>query len=376
MKVAVISFRTFEYGGVERYAYELVKCLSEKVEVHLFTNKLSGNTDAKVHLVPAVFKKDLFSVNSFMYFLNRRIKKASFDIIHSMGPLYLYPDVVTVHMCQKRLLSGFDNLFGDFSFIRRFYWNIRTRVASGFQKISFNNARKVIAVSSLLAEEIKSAYDIKETLVIYPGIGKKFFLPVDTSLKKKRKKEIGIDGNSIVILFVGGQWGRKGLKYAIKSLALLRKDAILLVVGKGDKRKYQNFAEQYGVNNRVIFLGFKRDVIDYYAVSDMLVLPSLYEPFGYPVLEAMAMGLPVIVSKQVGASEFIEEGKTGYILRDSGDEKELSSVVMLLLEKGLKSFSERARNKAKEFTWGKKIEEVLSLYEEILTNQRNVATQR
>ncbi|TES89994.1 MAG: glycosyltransferase family 1 protein [Candidatus Cloacimonadota bacterium] len=366
MKVAVVSFRTFEYGGVERYAYELVKYLSEKVEVHLFTNKFAGSSDAEIHLIPAVFKKDLFSVNSFMYFLNRRIKQASFDIIHSMGPLFLYPDVVTVHMCQKRLLSRIDNLFSDFSLLRRFYWKIRTRVASGFQKISFNNAKKVIAVSSLLAEEIKSAYDIKETMVIYPGIDKKFFQPVDITMKKTKRKEMGIDDNSAVLLFVGGQWGRKGLACIIKSLSLLRNNAVLLVVGVGDIKKYQCLSEQYGVRDKIIFTGFKKDIIPYYAISDMLVLPSLYESFGYPVLEAMAMGLPVIVSRQVGASELIEEGKTGYIMRDVGDEKELSSFIMLLIEKGLKSFSERARNKARKFTWERKSDEILCIYEEVL----------
>jgi len=367
MKVAIISFKTYEYGGVERYAYELANHLAKKVEVHLFTNKFVGETDAKVHLVPAIGKKDLFSVNSFMYFLSRRLKRKSFDIIHSMGPLYLYPDVVTVHMCQKRFISR--NIFKDFSFIKKYYWIIRTMVAANFQRISFNNAKKVIAVSSSLVKELDFSYGVKEPIVIYPGIERKFFQEVDSTVKEKKKKEMGIDNNAFVILFVGGQWERKGLKYAIRALSLLSKSTLLLVIGSGNIKKYMRLAEEYEVDKRVIFLGFQKVIFDYYLVSDILVLPSLYEGFGYPVLEAMAMGLPVIVSRDVGASELVRDRETGFVIQNPYDYKEISSrIASLIGNKTYYSYSSKARDIARGLSWENTMKEILAAYDEVLKN--------
>ncbi|MCK4233063.1 glycosyltransferase family 4 protein [candidate division WOR-3 bacterium] len=369
MRIAVVSFRTFEYGGVERYAYELINYLSKKVEVHLFTHTFSGDTNATVHIIPSIGKKDLFSVNSFMLFLKKKIDRNSFDIIHSMGPLYLYPDIVTTHICQKRLLLEKENFFEDFSFLRKYYWKVRTHAAVNFQKRSFTNANKVIAVSSMLAKEIKKEYGIKNVLVAHPGIDNKFFQHVDVSERKKKRESMAIDDDAVVILFVGGQWERKGLKHVINSLSGLTGNVMLLVVGRGDKKRYLNLAKRCGVDNRIIFLGFKKNVIDCYRISDILVLPSSYESFGYPVLEAMAMGLPVVVSDQVGASELIEEGKTGYIVRKGDDEKAFLSKIKKLIDIGPGSFSRRTREKAEEFRWERKIEEILSVYEEILRSK-------
>lgn len=362
MKIAIISFRIFEYGGVERYALELIRNLTTRAEVHLFTNEIKAETDARVHSVASLGKKDLFSVNSFMVFLKKSLRKKDFDIIHSMGPLYLDPDVVTAHICQKRLLSDKETLFGDFSFFKRKYWDVRTHTAAGFQKISFNNAQQVIAVSSLLAKELTDFYGIEKPVVIHPGIGQEFFESFSELKREAKREELGIGKDSKVVLFVGGQWERKGLKYLIETLSSLPRSTLLLVVGKGDEEMYKKIARNRGVIERVIFAGFTENIIDYYNISDMLALPSLYEPFGYPVLEAMAAGLPVIASKQVGASELISEGETGYILDNVEDVKMIGSSILSIIKKGKENLSQKARKRAKEYLWERKIEDILSVY--------------
>jgi UDP-glucose:(heptosyl)LPS alpha-1,3-glucosyltransferase len=367
MKVAIISFRIYEYGGVERYALELIRNLTTRAEVHLFTNEIKGDTDATVHSITSLGKKALFSVNSFMVFLNKHLRKKDFDIVHSMGPLYLEPDVVTAHICQKRLLWDKETLFKDFSFFKRKYWDVRTHTAAGFQKISFNNAKQVIAVSSLLARELVEYYGIKEPVVIHPGIGREFFKSFLEMEIEDKRKELEIRKDSTVVLFVGGQWERKGLKYLIETLIHLPQDVLLLVVGRGDEDRYKKIAYSKGVGNRVKFAGLTKNIIDYYNISDMLILPSLYEPFGYPVLEAMATGLPVIASTRVGGSELICEGETGYILENTGDVKTIASKVLSIIKRGKKEFSEKAKNRAKEHLWEKKIEDILSVYKKYVS---------
>ncbi|OQX51521.1 MAG: hypothetical protein B5M53_10945 [Candidatus Cloacimonas sp. 4484_209] len=365
MRIAVVSFRTYEYGGVERYAFELVKHLSAVAEVHLFTNRIIGTTEAKVHLIPSLGSRDLFAVNSFMYFLHRGLKRRDFDIIHSMGPLYLYPDVVTAHMCQKRLLLDAQNLFSDFSRIRKYYWMLRSSIAAHFQKISFNNASVVIAVSSQLSEELKTLYGIKNLKVVYPGIERFFFSKPDKKAKEIKRKQLDIDNNAVVLLFVGSQWKRKGLEFLIKALPLLKKNVFLLVVGQGNAAQYKKIVASYNVSRRVKFAGFQKNILDYYAVSDICVLPSSYEGFGYPVLEAMAMGLPVVVSDKVGAAELVRDGKTGYIVEKPENIENLVFKIECLVNSNLSLFSERVSLEAKKYLWDIKIKQVLTIYRRI-----------
>lgn len=371
MKIAIISFRTFEHGGVERYAFELVNALSERAEVHLFTHEASESVRANVHAVPSVGKKDLFSVNSFMAFLKTTIERQEFDIIHSMGPLYLKPDVVTAHICQKRLLTDSKSLFGDFSLLRKSYWAFRSRIAAGFQKKSFENAGMVIAVSSMLGNEIKTEYGIDGVRVMYPGIGREFFDGYAPQRKEHIRQDMKMPQGAFIVLFVGSQWERKGLKHLIEAMKFLDGEVMLIVVGNGNEEKYRSFARKCNVEQRVLFKGFTKKILDYYLAADVLVLPSLYEPFGYPVLEAMAMGLPVIASKQVGAAEMVEEGETGFIIDEIKNTAAISEAIQKIRPKGAAAFAEAARAKAQQFLWDNQVQEILSLYEKLYAEKGN-----
>jgi UDP-glucose:(heptosyl)LPS alpha-1,3-glucosyltransferase len=376
MKVAIISFRTFKHGGVERYAFELVNSLADRAEVHLFTHECADGLRAEVHKIPAVGKKDLFSVNSFMVFLKKRIKQESFDIVHTMGPLYLTPDVVTAHICQKRLLRDTKSLFGDFSLIKKSYWAFRSRIASSFQKKSFTNAKCVIAVSSILANELQEEYDIHDVRVLYPGISREFFDVYDPVKKKTSRDAIGVDRNKFVILFVGGQWERKGLGFLIEAMKHLQEGTLLMIVGNGDEEKFRALARAHGVEAKIVFQGFRKDIVSCYLAADVLVLPSLYEPFGYPVLEAMAMGLPVIASRDVGAAEIITEAETGFVIEDAQDTIALASRIDHVIEKGSYAFYEAARSEAEKYLWRYKIEEIINIYKGVLEERNAKASSR
>jgi UDP-glucose:(heptosyl)LPS alpha-1,3-glucosyltransferase len=371
MRVAIVSFRVHTHGGVERYAYELVRHLAQKVEVHIFAHEVSDGIDGVVHTIPSIGSRDLFSVNSYMVFLKENLHPGDFDIIHSMGPLYLHPDVVTAHICQKRLLKDSPLFFSSYSLLRKSYWNIRSTIASSFQKRSFLNAKRVIAVSSMLEGELKKEYGLKNTVVLYPGIESTFFEPIRETVLNDTRREWGIGSDTKTVLFVGSQWERKGLQFLIRALSKMEENYVLLVIGRGDLRRYRNIAEEHGVQKRIIFAGFKKDIHAFYSISDVLVLPSLYEPFGYPVLEAMACGLPVVTSAHVGAAELVEEGKNGSVVRNVRNAKDLSHRIELWCEKISPSIKERNISKVHSFLWEKKVEGILSLYAEIMKNAKD-----
>jgi UDP-glucose:(heptosyl)LPS alpha-1,3-glucosyltransferase len=300
-----------------------------------------------------------------MTFLKSSVESQSFDIIHTMGPLYLAPDITTAHICQKRLLRDMKTLFGDLSLLRKSYWAIRSRIASDFQRKSFKNAKAVIAVSSMLADELRKEYGIQETRVIYPGISQEFFDAFNPGKKQVIRDEMGIGKHHFVILFVGGQWERKGLKFLLESMKHLDDETVLLIAGGGDEGKYKKVARNHGIEEKVTFLGFRKEIVDCYLTADVVVLPSLYEPFGYPVLEGMAMGLPVIASRNVGAAEIITEGESGFVVETVHEAHSLSSAIEMVRERGADAFVEASRKKACEFLWKNQIQAIMALYEEV-----------
>jgi glycosyltransferase involved in cell wall biosynthesis len=162
---------------------------------------------------------------------------------------------------------------------------------------------------------------------------KVFFVPlgVDTdSLRKRaeprraRRREIRSENGwtqDYLILYVGRLVHQKRVDVlieAMRSLGQTRKDIGLLIVGDGVERQ-QLMQQAQGLKN-LHFLGFRDrpDLPPYYAVADLLVIPSEIEPWGMVVVEALACGLPVIATRKVGAAwDLIQEGKNGHIVPEN-----------------------------------------------------------
>jgi glycosyltransferase involved in cell wall biosynthesis len=131
--------------------------------------------------------------------------------------------------------------------------------------------------------------------------------------------------DSLIILGVIGQLGqRKGHLYLLKALRDLIRTfpkIMLWIVGKEPEQSTERYAEQLyqyveqmNLEHHVRFWGFQKDIPNILAQLDILLLPSLQEPFGKIVVEAMAMGKPVIASKVGGVPEIVVDGKTGILV--------------------------------------------------------------
>ncbi len=118
------------------------------------------------------------------------------------------------------------------------------------------------------------------------------------------------------LVFVGHEFGRKGLRHVIAALPRLPEGVRLIVVGGGDAESARRRAGRLGVAHRVDLLGARRDVADILRTCDLLVLPSAYEAFPLVALEAMASGLPVLLGAFPGAGEILGEG--GWVTACSG----------------------------------------------------------
>ncbi|MBM3949040.1 MAG: glycosyltransferase family 1 protein [SAR202 cluster bacterium] len=208
--------------------------------------------------------------------------------------------------------------------------------------------------------------------VVPPGVDLALFRPMD---KSEARRGLGIQ-ESQVVLYVGRLEPLKGIDILIQAAAQLdgREDTRVLVVGgnrKGDRLvgKLKAQAEDLGIGQKVTFTGpvAQSELPRYYNAADVFVLPSHYESFGLAALEAMACGVPVVVSRVGGLTTFISDGKEGYLIPWRCPDPFAQRIEVLLSNPALRSaMGQAARAKAERMGWGVVADRMLGFYDSLL----------
>ena len=174
----------------------------------------------------------------------------------------------------------------------------------------------VIAASQMVRNEITEVYGYPADKIdlVRNGVPLDRFR-FDPQLREKSRAQFNLKQDQIALLFAGSGWERKGLLFAIEAMALSKSRKLrLLVAGRGDARPYQTTRLRFWRGEPVHFLGEVADLTPLYAAADILILPTIYDPFSNACLEALASGLPVITTRSNGFSEIIDEGVHGSIV--------------------------------------------------------------
>lgn len=207
----------------------------------------------------------------------------------------------------------------------------------------------LISVSHLLAGNLKREYG-GDSYVIHNG----FTEPIITG--RDMKSELGIDGE--MLFFVGRHTDQKGITHLLYAMKKLEDSDVTLVVGgKGHlTAQLEKFVELLGIEDRVVFVGYipEEELGDYYASADVFVSPSLAEPFGITVTEALAAGTHV-VSTPAGVIECLPEGSVVEVEIDSGS-----------IARGIEEALSRDGPPAYEpRTWDEVVSETIDVYERV-----------
>ncbi|MDO5047837.1 MAG: glycosyltransferase family 4 protein [Anaerococcus sp.] len=194
-------------------------------------------------------------------------------------------------------------------------------------------ARYTNAIITINKEDFESAkkFKLKDDGSVYylPGVGinTRKFLGKRHIIKTKRS-ELGIDEDSTVIISVGELNSNKNNGVIIKALAgLKRKDIVYLLCGIGEEEDtLKSLAKRSGLEKQVKFLGYRKDIAELFYESDIFVLPSFREGLSRSLMEAMASGLPCIVSDIRGNRDLIKDGLGGYLC-DPNNPKEFEEKI-------------------------------------------------
>jgi len=322
----------FAYGGPIKVTHELCKTLVHQgIRVTVFTTNMNGKQTLNVDCNRAqcidgvnVFYFPVTFMRSYCYSprLGKELKKhvRNFDVVH-VHSVYLYPTFIASFWCAKYNIPYIINPFGaldiDMMRLRGF---IRKKVYLSFVETrNIDNAAAIQATSTY--EKIKMQYfRFKSRIVIIPrGIDISQYVDCrDKGYLVKRYPELR---GKKIILFLGRIHPKKGLELladAFKMVIQSQPDARLVIAGIGDhsyNKKVRFFFKKKNINKHTVFTGILlgENKISAFYDSHVFVLPSYGDNFGVAVLEAMACGLPVIVSDRVGLCPDIEKHNAGFV---------------------------------------------------------------
>jgi len=341
LRIAVFN-RTFSPtgGGAERYSIALVEQLAARHEMHVFAQETDHQwPGVTYHRISAPLRKPRW-VNQLWYatatwWATRR----GFDVVHSHENTW-HGDVQTVHVLPVKY-----NLFkGRIGWRLMLRWikvvsSPRLLVYLGLERLRYaaRPGRQVIVTSDSLAVIMASTYPgCREMLsVLTPGITMPE-LPRTRLDKSQARARLGLPAAGFCLLFVGNDYRKKGLQTLLQALVQLPADAVLAVVGNpAHIPAFREQAQSSGLAERVFFLGSLKDVGPAYEAADCLVHPTLEDTFAMVVLEAMAHGLPVVVSgpRYCGISGLLQHGVNAMILDDPRNVPRLTQALLDVLSR-------------------------------------------
>jgi N-acetyl-alpha-D-glucosaminyl L-malate synthase BshA len=179
-----------------------------------------------------------------------------------------------------------------------------------------------------------------------------------------------VNNKKKVILYVGRLEPVKGVRYLVQAVRILInrgfRNMKLLIVGDGSEKRYlEELVKKLGLEDYIVFVGrAPHDKIpEYMASADLLVLPSLSEGFPNTIIEAMAMGLPVIASRVGGLPWIIKDGENGFLVEPRNPRDIAEKIILLLTNDDLRVYmSRRNIEKAREYDWENIIKRLEKVY--------------
>ncbi len=221
-------------------------------------------------------------------------------------------------------------------------------------RMAYNYLATTIVVNSFATRRTVTLsapwLDENRLRVIYKGID---FTPYQRIPASSIRKEFDIDRDAPIVAFVGQLDERKGIVHLLQAWRLVHESypaAVLLMAGTGPMKSWiEHFTTEHALSGSVILAGFRDDIPSVLLQCSMLVLPSLWEGFGYVLVEAMAAGLPTVATATSSIPEIVEDGRTGILVEPKNSLSLSAAIGRLLGDPALqKNYGEAGRKAAQE----------------------------
>jgi glycosyltransferase involved in cell wall biosynthesis len=382
-RLAVISPSLDKRHGTERLVVEWISQLADAFEIHIYSQQVA-DVDLSVvtwHRIPKI--PGPHTLNYVWWFTANWLRRAwdslfgnlRHDIVYSPGINCLDADVMSVHIVFAQYVQGVQASLAlsrnsILSWPRILHRKLYYRLAMALERRLYTaSGVPLLLIAKRTATELQLFYGRAEKLfVFYVGLDHETFNPPRRrALRQDARRQLNLSSDRFALILVGNDWHNKGVGVLVEALSRLRNHPIdLLLVSREDPAPHCVTIHEAGLDGRVHFLPPRDDVEFYYAAADAYVGPSLEDTFALPPQEAMACGLPVIVSASNGTSEIITDGADGLILNDPKSADSLAAMIRMLCEHP--EFCARLGAQAAETAraWERNGREITAIFEDIL----------
>lgn len=343
--VAVVTPELHRCGGTERCLAEQVERWRERFDLRLYTMRVEGLTLAGVRVRRIPWIPGPHLLRYVWWFIANHLVRwwdglwlGPPDVVHSPGVNCLDAEAMSVHIVfakyWERVRGGVLREMRSPRLALRavhrvVYWGLIRLL----ERRVYRGPATIWAISGEDAGELERRFGRPpgSVPVIPHGVDARCFSPeAMVARRSTARMRLGVDGRRVILL-VGNDALKKGMDTAIAALKDLPDDVVLAVAGCVDADLVRRWVAAAGVADRVLLWPYTSEVVDYYAAADLFVAPSREDAFHQPVMEALACGLPSVVSSRAGAAALLEDGRHAVILRDPEDASELSRQLLRLL---------------------------------------------
>jgi glycosyltransferase involved in cell wall biosynthesis len=357
LKVAVLN-RIFSAtgGGAERYSIALVEQLAARHDIHVFAQEINHAwPGVTYHSVSGWFKKPRWLNQLWYAYATWRVTRQGFDIVHSHENVW-HGNVQTIHV--KTVKRGlFEGRIGHRKVLR---WlkvvlspRLITYMALEHRRLSARQGVAMVAVSQNLQDEILVQYPkgASGLSVITPGVTQ----PQHAMGQQQARSQLGVPADGVQALFVANDYTRKGLSTLLEAMQGMEGVYLLVVGHPGQIARYADVVAALNLQDRVHFLGSLQEMSAAYFAADVFVHPTLEDSFAMVVLEAMAHGVPVVVSSGAycGISSLLTDEVDALILEQPQDVDVVRSAILRVLNDAVlaKKLSQAGKVFAHQHSW-------------------------
>lgn len=359
-------------GGGQISLLQLIKKLDKKKFKPILVCPQKGelSKEAEQYQVQTIFipmmsvkSLNILKIINGIRLLRRAIKDKKIAILHvNSSRSMIYAALVSI-FCPKPIL-----------------WHIRiTERDYILDRLLKPFAIKIIAISKAVASRFSWMKNQGKIAIIHNGLDLKAFNSFSNLVKVR--KAFSLKKNDIVIGTVAMLQPKKGIHILLQAVPLIREDfpqAKFLIVGDDtDSKKHylqqlRAMTHHFREDKNITFAGFRKDIPELMSALDIFVLPSLIEPFGRVLLEAMAAAKAVVASKVGGIPEIVADEETGILVLPGDSKKLADAIIRLIQDSSLREqMGRKGRKRVEElFSIEKNVELTEQLYIKVLQQQR------
>lgn len=347
MQLAFCLFRYFPFSGLARDMLRIADAAHDRGhQVHILTAAWQGASSGPhgVEIIPVSAFSNHGRVMHYSRGIEEKVHSSNFDKVVGFNKtpgLDIYYAADACFVARAR--------YARHSFYRltpRYKSYHRLEQAVFKQDSPTHN----LVLSERAKDEYQEFYGTEDSrfTVLPPNLSTGYQnVSFDKNVRQRVRNELGIEEHELILLMVGSGFKTKGVDRAILALAVLppelRRITRLVVVGAGKAQPFVNLARDNEVEKQVLFLGGRDDVPDLMRAATLFIHPAYNENTGTVLIEAMAMGLPVVTTDVCGYAHHVKAADAGWVLDSPFSQTELNKAVHKALLSNANEWSNNGR---------------------------------